>query len=454
MKNTYRSKRNIAQRLLAGTAWALIAKVIGVGSALLVNAMLARMLSAEAMGAYFLTVSIVMVAGLAASFGLRQTVVRLVAESIAQGLPGRARKTITIAFIITLIGSLVVAGAYYSFVGEWLADSVFDISYLTSAIGLVSFWIVVLAFQAPVAEFFRGLHDIRLAVFLDGVLANVLLALLMLVLFFWKITLEYWLAVMVTMFAAAISLSLGFLFFWRRRPVLRGAGSIQPREVVSISAPLFVTELANYAILQFSLWIVAANLPADEVALYGAAWRLINLIALPLILLNKSVTPMISELNASNAKQSLQYALRGTATLAAIPAFFVLIAYIFYGSEVMGFVYGNSYRDGSVVLIILSVGMLANVWTGSCGQVLAFTGHQRALLVVTVLTGTISIILAIVSVNKLGLIGVAFAVAVSRVLQNISYWILVRRLTGLWTHGTLNPSFFKLALDRVRAKPE
>jgi len=379
--------------------------------------------------------------------------VRLVAESIVQGLPGRARKTIMIAFVISLIGSLVVAGAYYSFIGEWLADSVFDMPDLKGVIGLITFWIVILALLAPVIEVFRGLHDIRLAVFLDGVLASMLLALFVLALLLWEITLEYWSAVMLSTFAAAFSLSIGILIFLRRRSVFRGSGSIQLREVMSNSAPLFVTDLINFAILQFSLWIVAANLPADEVALYGAAWRLVNLIALPLILINRSVTPMIAELNVSNAKQSLQHILRGTATLAAIPAFFVLIVYIFYSSEVMGLVYGSSYRDGSVVLLILSVGMLANVWTGSCGQVLAFTGHQRALLAITILTGAISIILAIMSVNHLGLIGVAFAVAVSRVLQNISYWILVRRLTGLWTHGTLSPSFFKLALDRLRAKP-
>jgi O-antigen/teichoic acid export membrane protein len=303
-----------------------------------------------------------------------------------------------------------------------------------------------------VAEVFRGLHDIRLAVFLDGVLASVLLALFILVLYLQGITLEYWSAVLVSLLAAATSLFFGSLQFWRRRKVFRGDGGIPRREVVGISAPLFVTTLANYAINNFSLWIVAANLPADEVAVYGAAWRLVNLIALPITLMNMTVNPVIAGLNASNEKQKLQLALRGTATLAAIPAFVVVLGFIFFGSDILSLVFGSIYSDGSGVLVILSLGMLAHVWTGSCGQVLALTGHQRALMVVTVVTGLFSVFLAIVSVRYLGLVGVALAVAVGRVLQNSTYWLLVWRLTGLWTHGTLRPSFLKLALDRVRAK--
>lgn len=437
---------------MAGAAWALLAKFVGVGGVLVVNALLARMLSPEEMGAYFVTVSIVMFLAILASFGLRQTVVRLVAESIAQELPGKARKTMITAFCIAGAGSIVVSGSYFIFLGDWLASDIFKIPVIMTATGIITFWIVILTFQTPVSEVFRGLNDIRSAVFLDGTLASGLLALLLVVLYIQNIDLNYSSAVMISMLAAGVSLTLGIVLFWHRRSIFNGRGDISSKEVVIISAPLFVTNVSNYIINQFSLWIVAAYLPASDVALYGAAWRLVNLIALPLLLMNMTVNPVIAGMNASNQKTSLQNALRGTATLAAIPALIALLGYMIFGAEILTIVFGKTYADASQVLLILSIGMLANVWTGSCGQVLAMTGHQRELMLVSVVTGLFSVALTIFSVTKLGLIGVALSVATGRIVLNIVSWLMVWRLTGLWTHGTLRPSFLKLAFDKVRNK--
>jgi O-antigen/teichoic acid export membrane protein len=447
-----RRRKNLAQRLLSGAAWALGAKVLGVGSALIVNALLARMLSPDEMGAYFLTVSIVMFAGIVASFGLRQTVVRLVAESLAQGLPGRARKTISIVFGIAATGALVVGGGYLAFMGEWLSGQVFEMPRIANAVGITAIWISILAIQTPLAEVFRGLHDIRLAVFLDGILASILLALITAGFAFAGIDLDYESAVLLSMIAALISLSCGGVLFLRRRSLLHGGGEIALSAVLKISAPLFITNIANYSINQFSLWVVAANLPADDVAIYGAAWRLVNLIALPIMLMNMTVNPVIAELHAVRERSTLQNALRGTATLAAIPAFVVLATYMLFGDEILLLVFGDGYGEGGGILLALSIGMLANVWTGSCGQVLALTGRQRELMIITLATGFVSVAIAMVGVRYAGLIGVAFAVALGRVVQNAAAWWLVHRLTGLWTHGTLRPSFLKLAWVRVREK--
>ncbi|MDZ7753982.1 MAG: oligosaccharide flippase family protein [Gammaproteobacteria bacterium] len=145
-------RRNLAQRLLSGAAWVFAAKIIGVTSGLAINAFLARMLPPEEMGAYFLITSVVMFAAIVARFGLKQTVVRLVAESMATGQPGRARATLRIVYVIVTLGALIVGGGYYLGFGTWLAEDVFSIPVLASVTGLTALWIAVLAFQTPVAE--------------------------------------------------------------------------------------------------------------------------------------------------------------------------------------------------------------------------------------------------------------------------------------------------------------
>ncbi len=442
-----RPRRSLARRLLSGAAWAFAAKVVGVTSGLAVNAFLARMLPPEEMGAYFLAVSITTFAAIVARFGLKQTIVRLVAESMAKGLPGRAGASLRIVYVITALGALVVGGGYHLAFGAWLAESVFEMPILASVTGLTALWIAVLAFQTPVAETFRGLHDIRLAVFLDGILASALLAATLGVLWLNGYKVSFAQAILLSVVVAAASLLFGTLLFLRRARDLRGEGEIRPPEVLRISGPLFVTNLANQAMTNFSLWIVAAFLTAGEVALYGAAWKLVNLVALPLMLMNMSVQPVIAELHATGDKQRLQAALRGTATLAGVPALAVLAIFIVFGADVLGAVYGSHYCDAALILAVLSVGQIANVWTGSCGQVLVFTGHQRQLMSVTLWTGTASAAMALLGVHYWGLAGAATATAGGRVLQNGAVWLMVRKLTGLWTHGTFDPRYMRLALQ-------
>lgn len=445
-------RRNLAQRLLAGAAWAFGAKICGMGSSLVVNAVLARMLTADEMGVYFLTVSVTMFAAIVASFGLRQTVVRLIAESLAQGLPGRARVTLVIVFTIAGIGAALVASSYYLGINDWLSRTVFQMPLLVASAGLTALWIVVLTFQTPVAETFRGLHDIRLAVFLDGILANTLLAGIVIVLLLLGYRLDYETAILASVTTAAISLLFGLTQLWRRRNVFAGEGSIQTREVMGISAPMFVTNLANYGINQFSLWVVAAYLAAEDVALYGAAWRLVSLLALPLMLMNMTVNPVIAELNATSNKHALQDALRGTATLSALPTLAVLILYVLYGGDLLAAVFGAPYHDAYPVLWILCIGMAANAWTGSCAQVLAITGHQRLLMNMTLATGVLAVTLAVLGVRYMGVAGVAWAVTTGRIAYNIIGWWLVYKATGLWTHGTLHPTFIRKAARRVLEK--
>lgn len=401
------------------------------------------------MGAYFLLTSVVTFAAIVARFGLKQTVVRLVAESMATGQPGRARATLRIVYVIVTLGALAVGGGYYLGVGEWLAKDVFSIPILATVTGLTALWIAVLAFQTPVAETFRGLHDIRLAALLDGILTSALLASVLAVLWFNGLRVDFPQAILLSLFMAGLSLVFGTLLFLRRANTLTGEGNIEVKEILRISSPLFVTNLANQTMTNFSLWMAGAFLIAEEVALYGAAWKLVTMVSLPLLLMNMSVQPFIAQLHITNEKKRLQHSLQGTATLAGIPATFVLLIFIIWGELALELVYGAHYQAAANALIILSLGQIVNVATGSCVLVLALTGHQAKLMYITLFTSALSISLIITGASLYGLEGIAVGVAIGLALHNALVWIFVRILTGLWSHATVNPRFIWMAAKRV-----
>jgi len=185
-KNSSAPISPLKRRLLSGGAWAFAGKIITVISSLVVNFLLARLLTPEEMGAYFLTFSLVSVAAMIAQLGLSQTVVRLVAESIGTGQPGRAAAAIRIVFRFGAIGSLLMAGFLALGIGAWIARTVFDSTIMAGVILLASLWVMVMTCQNLLAESFRGFHDIRLATIFGGLVTSVLSALLFGVLWVWQ----------------------------------------------------------------------------------------------------------------------------------------------------------------------------------------------------------------------------------------------------------------------------
>jgi len=101
-------KRSIKEKLLKGGAWAFAGKVVTALSGLAISALLARLLTPEEMGAYFLTFSLVSVAAIVAQLGLTQTVVRLVAESMGTDRPGRARQSVILALRLAGFSGLTI----------------------------------------------------------------------------------------------------------------------------------------------------------------------------------------------------------------------------------------------------------------------------------------------------------------------------------------------------------
>ncbi|KAB2839850.1 MAG: oligosaccharide flippase family protein, partial [Burkholderiales bacterium] len=385
------------RKIANGIGWSFVAKVLGVGSSLAINAMLARMLSPEDLGQYFLIASLVYFLAICAQLGLNQTVVRLVAGSLASGTPGRARATVYRAGMIVLFGSVIVAGAYYLFLGRFLGKSLFSAPALHTIAATMSLLIGFTAFQTLVAETFRGLHNIKLAVLLDGVLANVILACALGVLSLAVFDLSLAQTVSLQVFSTVLCLLLGGWLLISVADEFRGEGTVSTRQILSISLPVFIVNLLTEAMTNCNLWIVGAMLSTIDVALFGAAWKLVMLIAVPLALVTMTVQPVIAELHARSEKDTLERAIRGVATVAAAPAVVVLLVFTFAGDRVLSLVYGESYASADVVLAILSVGQAVNALTGPCSQVLFFTGHERTLMKITFLSSLITIVASVVA---------------------------------------------------------
>jgi hypothetical protein len=87
-------------------------------------------------------------------------------------------------------------------------------------------------------------------------------------------------AVGVSVAATAVALVAGLVMLRPNVSRLTHEGSVGTREVVSISWPLLVTSIASFGVgTGVDLWVVGHFRPASDVALYGAAYRLVFFVA-------------------------------------------------------------------------------------------------------------------------------------------------------------------------------
>jgi O-antigen/teichoic acid export membrane protein len=428
---------SLKQRLLTGGSWVLIGKVVTAAANVLVSSLLARLLSAEGFGAYGLAYSLATAGALVSQLGLQQAVVRLVAESIGRERPGRARAAVRFVYRHVALGILAVGAVILLGGGIWLARDLWDSPMLAAALTAVTAWMAVLSLQVLTSESFRGFQDLRLASIFGGVITGVATLSALAILITRRGTASLGEAIWVSAAAGGLSLVIGLTILRRRLATLPANESIRSAEVFSISLPLWVSGVTAFLLSQSALWILGAFLSKEDVGLYFAAVRLVTLVSMPLILVNLVVPPFIAELHARQETVRLQRVLRSAATLAGLPAFAVLSAFVLFGAPIMGLVFGETYRAGAPILALLSVGYLVNVWTGSCGVTLSMTGHQTVLMRITLASGVLVVGGALLVVQRFGTIGVATVVCATAILQNLTMWIAARYQTGLWTHATI-----------------
>jgi O-antigen/teichoic acid export membrane protein len=445
------SMQLLKRRLLSGGAWAFGSKILVALAGLISSALLARLLTPQALGTYFLAISIVWMGTSLGALGLTGTVVRLVAQGMGLNLFGRVRRVIGVVLGVGTLGALGVGLAYLLF-GDDLAETVFNAPALAAITGLVAGWIMVGTLQGVLGETFRGFHDIRLASILGGqttggrTVGVATLALLTASLsLLWLVNGQATLAtiVLLAICSGAVNTVVAGWLLHRRVARLPPQTSAEDRkadpgkllrEVLSISLPLLIVSLVSTVRIQGDIWTLGAFLPQREVALYGAASRLVGVVTMPLVIVNAVVPPLIAEMYAQGKREDLEYALRSMATLSGIPAWLTSMGCIFFATPIMGLVYTNYYREGAVVLAVLSIGMFAIVCVGSCGNVLVYTGHQKALMMITIVTNTATLIAMLATVKPYGIVGVAMSKMAGDILVSGVMLLAVKRKTGMWTH--------------------
>ena len=444
------ARRPSNRQLKAGAAWVTVGRFLGVAVTMLVNVVLARCLTPAEFGEFLVISSVLGTASLLAMFGMNSAVVRFVPASLGENDVARARQSLRLIVLATLV-SIASAGALAAVLLATLDTSEFGVTLTAGLAPMIVASLMLLAMLQFLGEACRSLQELRLATLLSGgqtggLLSNVVFLTLIAGA---MVTVRPALltAVALNLAAMVVTLPVAIVGLSRaaRQRLVAAPSSLPPRRrlarasLLTFALPMLLVQLLTSATAQGDLWIAGGACSPDEVALYGAARRLMLLIAMPLQVINFMVIASIAELYSQHRLEELERLLRGAATISAAVSISAGLFLICFGGPTLSLLFGPYFHQAAPLLAILATGQLFLACAGSCDCALSMTGHQFAALAVNLLSGLALAVFGIWAVRNFGSLGLAAVSAAVVAAQSVCLWLLARKLVGVWTHPAWRP---------------
>ncbi len=431
--------------LLRGGILAALGRGTAIVTTLVTVALITRLLPPSGAGLYFLLLSIATVATACGQLGLHRIVVQQLGVALAHQDPALARSTVVRVTGLALVGGLVVA--LFLAVGPGLLV----IRLLGGAAGallmaLVGVWTLGKVMGGTVAEVFRGFRQIGHAMLFRTVVSGTMLICALLVLLMVKLRLTWRPGIDHVVACAAVSglvaAAWGLSKLFRQLRSYPRSQEVGPSwsQLLSWSWPVLLTNLVAMIWEASGMWILSSTVRDQaELALYGSAWRASRLVVTPLMVTNVVLMPVIAEYCERRELSRLTAALRFTATLATLPALLLVLAFILVHEPIMGALFGPYYRDAGMLLVLLGIGQLSSVFSGACGITLLMSGRQTLHLVLNLISLVPLLVAGVLLTRRFGGLGMAMAVMLGMLLQQVLFIVGVRLKVGIWTHATFDP---------------
>lgn len=459
---TLHASQKIIKRPIFSALWQSGARFVGLLTAILTNAILARSMSRADFGRYVLIASIVLILACIGRLGLERVIVRYITKALAEGNNRLYWQAIFRGYGIACLSTLLTIATWsFSMVlaDQWLLGwevSKEMVLISGACIGLGSFLMVS-------AESFRaighqGLANICAAEVSSPFISGAQILILLAVIGSGSLGLEH--AFLTLASAMAIPGVVAMLFLPRlflfnaptcEKPKLMQSSSTESTmtrhdanhlggevSFVSLIGAGFQTMLAQlvtYLMVLADLYFAGRFCSPEDFGLYAAAKRLANIASIPMSVVITSASATIAVMFAKGETIELQRVLQRLAVLGCIPTFLLVAVYLIFPSQIMAGLFGAQYSAGAYILMVLSLGYVALACAGGAEMTLVMTGNQVWALWISFF-GLVSLLLCIALFSVWDKTGIAIAISFSAMfsMRSALMWLTAKLRTNIWTN--------------------
>ncbi|MBT3038384.1 MAG: oligosaccharide flippase family protein [Candidatus Thiodiazotropha sp. (ex Codakia orbicularis)] len=428
---------NVSNRLISGGVWIGVLALLNAISTLLFNGLLARILSPEEVGQYFIAMGIAMLVATLSVVGTDNSIVRLISSSLSTKNRYMAKSYLFSSLLFCVFSSfivMVVSLFLYFNIEKYVSAFSWD----SNMILIVGVWAVVLIFRNIFTSIFKGLHELGFASLFSGFVTTFVAIIALFILYYYGDEYGLYDIVIVVIVCALLATIASATVLYRKIKHLYSSYEFRIIELLRLSAPLVFATAGFLVMREVHLWIVGAKVSSLEVAFLGAAIYLVQFITVPLRLTNTLIQPAAAHLYARGKVDRLQVLLRGTGMVIVvfgIAACFLLLA---FGEVLLSIVYGEKYTYAVDGLNIIILGQLINVAVGSPGVVLTMAGYEKLVMICSLSAAGIGITTTYILSESMGYLGGAIGFAVTFASYNLLMWIICLVHLKIITHAGQN----------------
>ncbi|MDL0125117.1 flippase [Halobacterium salinarum] len=412
--------------ILSGTAVLFVGTAIGLALGFLARMVPARLLGPDQYGLLMLGWTVVSVIGFVAKLGFKDGVTRHVprADTTAE------RKSVFVtAVTITFPWSLALAGGVFLF-SNHLAMHVFDDSQLAAIIRIFAVTLPITTLSMVVLGTFRGYERAKEYVIVKKILnpglrtifiAGAILA-----------GYSTFGAAIGWLLASVCSLAIAVWFLYRVTTIFEAeTAPLRHRELFLFSAPLMISGVMGLAINYGDNFLIGYFLSSSAVGMYDPAYMIGGLVTTGLTVFAYMFLPVFSKLHSNqqfNEMESFYRVVTKWVISVTLPVYLLIGL---FPESLLSITFGDAYTDGAIALAVLATGAFVNAGVGLCVQALVSIGDTRFIMVVNVGAAILNLVLNAMLIPEFGIIGAAFASAITTASYNLVYTYRLYRTTGI-----------------------
>lgn len=424
----------LRQHLIRAAAGSLILSLSSKLLMLLTSVFLARWLGAEGYGYYVSSLAALTILSVVATLGFPTLTVRLLSSYYAHQKWGLMRGLLERSSQVVSFSSLVLAGSGAFII--WMLSKQLSESYMHTL-----WWAMALlpavALGALRSASLRGLQHVILGQLPENLITPGLIAIFLIAWLGISSTFSLELTPEIAMASRFLAVTLSFVvgawFLVRKLPaqVRNAVPHYQMKEWSRSATPLLFIIGIGIIGPEANMLLLSTLGSVESAGVYQAASRGAELVAFSLVVANMAIQPTISKLYSTGEIKQLQkiikIAARGTLAL-ALPVALVLSA---FAKPILASVFGPAFAAGALSLGILCAAQIVAAASGSVGQILYMTGHEKDAFIGIMAGFLTNISFSFILIPVWDIEGAALASALSIITCNLVLAFLVHKRTGL-----------------------
>ncbi len=206
------------------------------------------------------------------------------------------------------------------------------------------------------------------------------------------------------------------------------------RELLTFSIPTALAGTFAVFIFWVDRMLVGYFLSEAENGLYQAASQISVIFVIVLTAFSAILAPMFSDFYAKKDIRHLNEIFQVGTKWGLYLSLPVFLVFCFAPLELLSVIYGQAYSGASLALVVLSVGQIINVGTGSIGALLSMTGNHRLWLILSILGMILNIVLCVFLIPSFGIAGAALGTTISLNVMYLAGLLWARKYIGVWPY--------------------